>query len=460
MPPDFHAAFNTLPADRSDPVPPAHAPVEWWRPAAQDRQTEDRPGVSIEERSSPVPFWSLMAFTGVLIFSPQNYFPALAPFRPALLVIGIGILAFVLDRWARRKRVVEWNKPLKLIACLVVWAVVTVPLSLWPGGSVAVLLDQYLKTVAIFWLLSQVIDTNARARRTAWLLTWMAIGLGLFVFYNYATGAMVGPGLNQERVRGNEGSLTKNPNDLALMINLIVPLTVGLLLGTKDALKRKWLLLALAIEVGTVILSYSRGGAVTLAVIAFLYLWKLRRRPERSWLYALIVAGLLALPMAPSSYFERLSTITDVQADRTGSAQERWADMVTAAKTILANPVIGAGIGMNTLAMREARGGWLPVHNVYLEHALDLGVPGLVLFVLLLSSCLKATVVAQRCYERLGLADMRLLAESLQVSLVAYATAGMFHPVSYHSYFYYMAGLALATWKISTATRSSTEVAA
>src|SRR5215208_3561472 len=147
--------------------------------------------------------------------------------------------------------------------------------------------------------------------------------------------------------------------------------------------------------------------------------------------------------------------------DRTGSAQERWSDMTVAVKTIMSNPIIGAGIGMNTLAMKEARGGWLPVHNVYLEHGLDLGLPGLVLFLLLLWSCHSATVQAQRACRSCDRPDVAALAEGLQISLIAYAIAAMFHPVSYHMYFYYMAGLALAAWKIcSTMSRPLKEVAA
>jgi putative inorganic carbon (hco3(-)) transporter len=316
-----------------------------------------------------------------------------------------------------------------------------------------VLVDHYLKTVAIFWLLSEVVRSPERLRQAAWSLTWMAVGLGLFVVYNYATGATFGA--VHERVMGNEGALTKNPNDLALMINLITPLTVALFLGERRALKRHLLAAAIGMEMGTVVLTYSRGGAVTLGVIVLLYLWKLRRRPERPWLIGLIVAAVLALPLVPSSYFDRLGTITDVDSDPTGSSQERWSDMVTAAKTILANPVIGAGIGMNTVAMREARGGgWAPVHNVYLEHALDLGLPGLALFGYLLAACIKAAVSAQRWSERRGRADVRLIAEALQVSLLAYATAAMFHPVSYHPYFYYMAGLAVATWRMGAGARA------
>jgi hypothetical protein len=36
------------------------------------------------------------------------------------------------------------------------------------------------------------------------------------------------------------------------------------------------------------------------------------------------------------------------------------------------------------------------------------------------------------------------MAEGLQTSLVAFSLAGIFHPVAYHPYFYYIAGLGVA----------------
>jgi O-antigen ligase len=434
----------------------------WWRPDAFDgRPVEDRTAGPDIERGSAVPFWSLMVFTAILLFSPQQYFPSLAIFRPALLVIGIGIVFFFLDRMGRRVPIVEWTLELKLIVGMVAWAAVTIPFSIWPGGSIAVLVDTYLKAVAVFWLLSHVVTTSRRLRQISGLLTLFAIGLGVFAMYNYLSGVSTDQGINQDRIIGNEGGLTKNPNDLALMINLIIPLTIGLLLVTTPVLLRSLLIVAIVIEIITVILTHSRGGALTLGAIVLLYAWKLKRRPERTWVYGLMLAGLLALPLFPSSYLDRMSTITNIQTDRTGSAQERWYDMAVAAKTIIAHPVIGAGIGMNTLAMNEARGGWLPVHNVYLEHALDLGLPGLIVFCFLLVSCIRGTVAAQKTCEVHGMPDVRVLAEALQVSLIAYATAAMFHPVSYHMYFYYMAGLGVAVWKISrTENRRSKEISA
>lgn len=421
--------------------------LEWWRPqAVQASSLSEQPP---DTDQAALPFWSVMAFTAVLLFSPQTYVPALAPFRPALLVILIGVLAYVSDRWARGLPIVEWNREIGLITGLGVLAALTVPFSLWPGGSVGVLSD-FAKTVAIFLLLSHVVTTMARLRLAAWLLTWMAIGLGLFALYNFMTGAMVDQGANQDRLVGNEGALTKNPNDLALMVNLLLPLTVGLFLSSKETWQRMVLLTAVGIEAATVVLTYSRGGAVTLAVIVLAYLWKLRRRRERTFIYVGLLAAVLALPLLPSSYFDRMSTITNVQADRTGSAQERISDMIIAGKTILANPIIGAGMGMNMLVMREARGGWLGVHNVYLEHAIDLGLIGLGIFLVLLWSCLRVVADIQRTASS---PDLVFFAQGLQVSLMAYATAAMFHPVSYQYYFYYIAGLAIGARTIAGAAR-------
>ncbi|HKY73027.1 MAG TPA: O-antigen ligase family protein [Nitrospira sp.] len=428
--------------------------LEWWRPQAADAEAPTESPA--DPRQPALPFWSVMAFTVVLLFSPQAYFPALAPLRPALLIILIGLLSYVSDRWARNLPLFTWSRELGLITGLGFLAAVTVPFALWPGGSLAALFD-FGKTVAIFLLLSHVVTTMARLRLAAWLLTCMAIGLGLFALYNFLTGMMIDQGVNQDRLIGNEGGLTKNPNDMALMVNLLLPLTVGLLLTSRELWQRAVLSAAVGVEAMTVVLTHSRAGSLTLGVIVLAYLWKLRGRRERSIIYAGLLAAVLALPLLPSSYFERISTIANLEADRTHSAQERMSDMIIAGKTILANPIVGSGMGMNMLVMREARGGWLGVHNVYLELALDLGVIGVGIFLALLWSCIRAVSAIQ---QESTSPDLVFFAQGIQISLIAYATAAMFHPMSYQYYFYYLAGLAIGARTIAGTLRGASEVEA
>jgi O-antigen ligase len=268
------------------------------------------------------------------------------------------------------------------------------------------------------------------------------------------TGAFIGND-GVERLVGNEGGLTKNPNDMALMINLITPLTISLFLNSKTMAHRMLLLCAIGCEIATVVMTYSRAGALTIGIIFVLYIWKLRRRQERSWLFAVAVVGILALPMIPSTYYERLSTISSIDSDQTGSSQERWSDMTIALKAFLSNPIKGYGVGMNVNTMREVRGqDGRAVHNVYLEHALDLGLPGLVIFLLLVASCVKAARSAQLQSLLKKNDALFYLAQGIEVSLIAYIVEGMFHPVSYHFYFYYIASLAVAARQIGVSEES------
>jgi O-antigen ligase len=254
---------------------------------------------------------------------------------------------------------------------------------------------------------------------------------------------------------GYNAALTQNPNDLALMLNLLLPIAVALLLISRRPLVRLALLAAITLDVAGVFSTYSRAGFLTLSTTFLVYLWKFRGRPERRWAWGLaaclLAVTLIGLPLLPDSYTERLSTITDIKADKSRSAEARWDDMFVALNLVSRHPIIGAGTGQNILALNQERGKrWTEVHNVYLEYAVDLGLPGLAFFVALLGLSLWSTTLVQReSAGRPAFRDFFCLAEGVQVSLIAFAVSGMFHPVAYNFYFYYMAGLALAireTW--------------
>jgi putative inorganic carbon (hco3(-)) transporter len=432
---------------------------EWWKAEAApaDWRAGRTSAESWEPPHSGVPFWAAIAFTAILLFSPQAYFPTLDSLRPAMILAAIGIGAYLVDRFTYGMPLFMRARELWLIGALAAWAIVTVPFSISPDGSMDALFGQYFKTLAIFWLLSHTAVTMLRLRQTAWSLSIMAVGLALMTVNNYTSGVFVDQGVNNNRVLGNEGALTKNPNDLALMINLLIPLTMALLLSGGRPAVRLTLLGMLALECLTVILTFSRAGFLTLGATFLIYTWKLRHRTERVWMYGILVMALFCLPLLPSSYFERMSTIIHTEADSTGSAGERWTDMTIAVRHILTSPVTGAGAGMNVMAMNEARGGaWRPVHNVFLELTLDLGVPGVLVYIALLVSCLMSTVRVQR---RAALApdmkDLVHLVEGIQISLLGFMLAAMFHPVAYHPYFYYIAALAVAAQAVSRSMRTA-----
>ena len=429
--------------------------VEWWRtdsaPVKVARFPAAAAEVMPEGTGSRAPFRALMAFTFVLMLAPQTFVPALAPLRLGLLTAAIGIASHLVDRFASRRPIMKITPEIVAMACLVAWAVLTIPMSYWPGGSLSFLLDVYFKTLAIFCLLSNVVNTRARLRKVAWGLALMAVPLAASGVHEYLAGHFLDAG-PVKRIMSYEAPLTSNPNDLALILNLILPLTVALALAQKAWRWRLLLLGCAALDAVVVILTFSRAGFISLATTSVIYSTKLLRRPERGWAIAALILLLLCTPFLPEGYLDRLSTITDIDSDPTGSAQERWGDTLAALRFVSENPIVGAGVGMNILAMNEARGAhWKEVHNVYLEYAVDLGLPGLILFLAILAGCFRsAALVRRRTADSPAIRDLFLLAEGIQVSLAVFAVAAVFHPVAYHFYFYYMAGLALAaraTWE-------------
>lgn len=416
------------------------ARVEWWRPVGGSALV--RPMTPRREPDSPAAFRGLVAFTVILLLSPQTYIPGLSQARIALLTGGFAVAAHCWLRFAARQPLLRFSREIWLAATLAGWAVATVPFSIWPGGSAQILLGLYLKALIIFWLLSATVVTLGRLRTVTWGLSLMAVPLAFTAVENFLLHREV-----KDRVLGYDAPLTANPNDLALMLNLILPLTVALLLISRRPPARAFFIGLVALEVCGIVVTFSRGGFLTLAATVILYMFALKERPERKWVMATLALVVALIPLLPAGYVQRLTTISNLDADTTGSAVQRWSDTRIAFAYVLNHPLLGDGLGMDILSLNDLRGkSWHDVHNVYLQYGMDLGWTGLGLFLLLLVNCIRTAVrVRGGCSGLPALRELSLLAEAVGITLSAFAVAAFFYPVAYHFYFYYFAGLAAAT---------------
>jgi O-antigen ligase len=162
-----------------------------------------------------------------------------------------------------------------------------------------------------------------------------------------------------------------------------------------------------------------------------------------------LMAGVLALGL-PGGYGDRLFTILHTENDETGSAQERSAILKRATLISLRHPIIGVGMAnFHIYSIRERK-----AHNAYLEIAAELGLGGLLAYLLLLYAPLRslqrieqATVAAR---DQPG-SESYYLSTGLQATLVAYLVCSFFASIQYQWFVYYPIAWAIALRRINQA---------
>jgi O-antigen ligase len=397
---------------------PPHRPPSPWVPAA----------------GAQLPFYALMLFTLLLVIAPHETFPILDPLHLPLLAALLALAAYVVDRVNRGRSLTVREPEIHLVILLLALALLSVPTSHWPGGSFSIVINIFAKSIMIFWLLANVLTTARRLRAMLWLLALCSTVPALVVIKNYRAGRFMEA---EPRVEGYTG-LSANPNDLALLLNIIIPLAIGLLIGTRSRVSRVLLSLVVLLCVAGVTVTKSRGGfiyLVTSVVVSLILI-----RGARLRLVPVVLVVFLCMT-GVEGFFGRMETIGDVETP--GSGQERWDDMKKAWGIMLQNPVHGVGIGQNTLALNDKGTSWGRVHNVYLEIGSELGIAGLVVYLLLVRHCLRSLKTAVEIWRGQRL-QLYYLTQGLRISFIGFVVAANFYPIAYNFPFYYLAGLAVA----------------
>jgi O-antigen ligase len=200
-------------------------------------------------------------------------------------------------------------------------------------------------------------------------------------------------------------------------------------------------------------------------MVVFLAARMVRRRPGLVFGGALVV--LLALPLAPASYWQRLSSITDESADDTGSREARRILLQEAWATFLAHPLTGVGAGQFKNYAPEGRDeAWRETHNAPLQVASELGIAGLMVFGFLLWRAAAAGRQTRALLRKAAPGRGRdgalaaspitpdernyfdLHAAALNASLAGWFFCALFASVAYHWTFYYLLALAIAPREI------------
>lgn len=258
----------------------------------------------------------------------------------------------------------------------------------------------------------------------------------------------------QTRHYVSSGAFLGDGNDLALSLDIIIPLCLYLLLDARKRLHKLLWLGALLVLVAGVVSTQSRGGTLGLAAVGIYWWWRSQRKFQTAALATVIVVLILAL--APGAYFDRMSSIGDTQE---GSAQGRITAWRVATRMALDSPLFGVGPAHFGVKFgTEYRppdfvGSGMNAHSLYFLALGELGFPGLILIVWLIGHNLAANRrLAQQVRARntpTADGDLQLLAAG-SGAMIALATAGAFLSALWYPHLYVVAGLLTAIRRVVT----------
>jgi O-antigen ligase len=387
-----------------------------------------------------------VAFTALLYFRPQEQFPFLNPLHLAEIAALGALAAMIFGRLGRGLTVTRVTPELAGVVALGGAILLTAPFSVWPGGAIATFTDLYIKVILIFVLMVNTLTSPKRIEQFTWVIVIATAYIAGRAVMDYARGINL---IENGRVQGSVGGMFKNPNDLALNMVAVLPLALSVLLRSTTAFRRMFAGLGALLMIGAIIASHSRSGTVGLAAMTlFLAAHTVKRRPGLVFGGALLL--ILALPLAPSSYWNRVASITDESQDDTGSREARSILLRESWQAFLSNPITGVGAGQfKNYKPEERLEAWRESHNVVLQVAAELGVLGLFIFGYLVVRAARAPGQTKRLLRRTAVppaeADFfQAHAAAITAALAGWFICALFASVAYHWTFYYLLALAVA----------------
>jgi putative inorganic carbon (hco3(-)) transporter len=379
------------------------------------------------------PYVGILLWTWITLMVPQQLGFGFAQSFPINLIVAI----VTVGAWitSKERKLPPVDATFILLCLFLIWITINgfqaVDASVsWP------LWDRTWRIIALAILIA-ILATN-RVRIHALILVMV---LSLFYFgvkgglFTLMTGGHF-------QVGGPPNSTIGDNNQLALALLMILPLANYLRIQTANPFVSRLLFVAMILTFFSVVGSYSRGGFVALAVMVIVS----ALRAKKKWLYPLVAGALVycAYQFMPQSYFDRIHTIQNAQADESFQGREdAWHVAYAYAKD---NFPFGAGF--SGPEQPQIFNKYLPdrathaAHSIFFQVLGDNGFVGLAIYLLLLAVMFwNSIVIRHRTRKIPELSWMFDLSGMLQLTLIAFCVGGAALSFAYYDVLFIAAAL-------------------
>lgn len=333
---------------------------------------------------------------GLYLFLIVSYFfhltsrlPWLGAIRLDLVLMGLVLVTSFMERKQEGDR---QDHSTKFLYAIILFILLSLPFVMWPGSVIRSGSLNFLKVVVFFFFTVSIVNSEGRLKTFIFVFLACAIFRFLEPAYLHATTEYWGSGASSMfegkwqllyRLSGAPYDVI-NPNQLAWVVVSTVPFLYYLGWKGKSYVK---ILSAAVASAGlyVLMLTGSRSGLLSLilTVAAILFYGEKKFKRAAIGLMVLVpVAFLVAGKLSPDLSTRYLSTF-EGGLPGSESAAGRLRGLERGLSTLGARVLVGHGLGTsletnaNLLAGRAAK-----THNLYLETVQEIGLIGLILFLM------------------------------------------------------------------------------
>jgi O-antigen ligase len=385
------------------------------------------------------PLLVCIGFVAFSLFRLHEAYPFLMPLQLPLGLAALTAVALVCNALAGRIETV-WPAEIRLFAAFFILATIGGVFALNPRLSFEFWNEVYVKiglmTLALAWLTRTKEDFHLVARVMALsglLVAAVAIGNKLNGT-NLVEGTRVTIGLQIK-------STLSDPNDLAFLLLTTLSFSMALLTGGTGWTNR--LIGAVCVPPVLLAIAYTQSRGAVLGVLAVFATYGFLFVRSKTVLIVIAIAGIVTLYLA-MGISERMSRVGPADG-LDPSAAGRLEFWITAVKAAVLHPVTGVGLANFSWFNYLETGQYMNTHNTWLQVLAETGIPGLVLFVLMIARAFRTSL---RAHRALSAAEIRSPVQPVAYGLVAaiagFCTSGLFLSQGFTWSIYVMVALAAA----------------
>ncbi len=335
--------------------------------------------IEAKESNDKLPFAFLWIWTFVLIGRPQDYITFLIFLRPVAMISALTLISMILAG-IKFPDGINRNREVRFLLIFFMIMMVGIPFAVHRGVAFHFVFSAFPGTLLYFIIFIILVNSEKRLNSVA----WAAVAGAVFISLNY---------IKDTILAGNVGyrvyaSQMYDPNDVAFLLVTYLPLTFYFFLVKHKFMTKIFFLLASISMAVSILIAQSRGGILAFAVIiiAMMRIKTDAWRGGRKFFVVILLLSVLAyyLPVA-GERFHNIGSDYNVSDEK--GRLNIWKQNLL---ILMENPIFGVGANCSSIALglrraenRDGVQAWQVPHSSIIEVAVETGVPGFIVYVLL-----------------------------------------------------------------------------